>query len=79
MSDSEYSLIHSWLNPQMLNGRPTMGLEPLRILVSLAGPGTSPLWIPRDYCVLFVHCVYFMISPLPLDFFLSETLKMEMG
>ena len=30
---------------------PTLGLEHPRILVTMAGPRTNPLWIPRDDCI----------------------------
>lgn len=44
-------MICCWLNPQMQNGEYrglTMGLERPLILVSAAGPVTSPLQTPRD-------------------------------
>lgn len=44
-------MICCWLNPQMQNGEYrglTMGLERLLILVSAAGPVTSPLQTRRD-------------------------------
>lgn len=45
---------------------------------SVSGPG--PLWIQRVDCIYSLgYWVYFMIFSLPLDFFLSKTLKDEVG
>lgn len=47
----------SWLSPQMWKLRyrgQTLGRECPRILVSVAGPGTDPLWVLRDDCTLKV-------------------------
>ena len=41
------------------------GLEHLRILVSAGGPGTNPLWIPRDnstVSLIGLFIVYALVS-----------------
>ena len=50
-----------WWNLQMQNcgyGGLTMGLEHPQISVSVLGPGTNPLWIPRDDCMAFIMLRY---------------------
>lgn len=37
------------------------GLEYLQILVSEVGPGTNPLWMPRDNCAGIVNLTLFSL------------------
>lgn len=54
----QYYIIQGWLNPRIQNHRhwgPTMGLEQPWILVSIVGPGSNSLLIPRDKCTSVSH------------------------
>ena len=65
---------NSWLNPCMWNYRyrgPTMGLEHLWILISVAGPGTNPLWILKDDCIYVYIFTYTHITCLQKNLLLN--------
>ena len=42
-----------------------MELEHLWILVSTVGPGTNPMWTPRDNCISFSFLPLFLPSLSP--------------